>query len=131
MRTVIHFEIHAEDTARAVKFYGDVFGWKFQEYPGMDYWLVQKAPEDKEDNGISGAIMKRKGDAPANGQPVNAFVCTFAVENIDSTIEKAVKAGGTEALAKMAVTGIGWCAYYKDTEGNIFGMIQPDMSVKG
>jgi hypothetical protein len=26
----------------------------------------------------------------------------------------------------MAITGVGWLAYAKDTEGNIFGMMQND-----
>ncbi len=28
----VHFEIHAEDCARAQKFYGDLFGRTFQEW---------------------------------------------------------------------------------------------------
>ncbi len=30
------------------------------------------------------------------------------------------------ALPKMAVPGVGWLAYCKDTEGNIFGFMQSD-----
>ena len=29
------------------------------------------------------------------------------------------------ALDKMDVPGVGWLAYCKDPEGNIFGMLQP------
>jgi predicted enzyme related to lactoylglutathione lyase len=29
-------------------------------------------------------------------------------------------------MPKMAVPGVGWLAYAKDTEGNIFGIMQPD-----
>ena len=43
-----------------------------------------------------------------------------------TTLAAAEKAGGTLALPKMPVPGIGWLAYMKDTEGNIFGMIQAD-----
>ncbi|WP_202613585.1 VOC family protein [Ornithinimicrobium cerasi] len=38
MSRVVHFEIHAEDVGRAVAFYGDVFGWTFEdwsEFAGM------------------------------------------------------------------------------------------------
>jgi hypothetical protein len=30
----------------------------------------------------------------------------------------------------MAIPGVGWLCYYKDTEGNIFGMMQSDPSAK-
>ena len=30
------------------------------------------------------------------------------------------------ALPKMAVPGVGWLAYVKDTEGNLFGLMQAD-----
>ena len=39
--------------------------------------------------------------------------------------------GGTVALAKMPIPGVGWLAYCKDTEGNIFGMMQPDPKAAG
>ena len=29
MPHVVHFEIHADDHERAMKFYGDVLGWTF------------------------------------------------------------------------------------------------------
>jgi len=31
---------------------------------------------------------------------------------------------------KMPVPGVGWLAYFKDTEGNIFGIFQDDASAK-
>ena len=58
MPRVIHFEIHADDPSRAVKFYTEVFGWKIEKWQGpMDYWLVYTG---KEEPGIDGAIMKRE-----------------------------------------------------------------------
>ena len=38
--------------------------------------------------------------------------------------------GGTVALPKMAIPGIGWLGYFKDTEGNIFGAMQADPGAK-
>ena len=34
MARVIHFEISADDPKRAVRFYEQALGWKFEEYPG-------------------------------------------------------------------------------------------------
>jgi predicted enzyme related to lactoylglutathione lyase len=52
------------------------------------------------------------------------------VPNLDTYVDKAMKAGATIALPKMAVPTVGWLAYCKDTEGNIFGMLQMDANAK-
>jgi uncharacterized protein len=127
MSRVVHFEIHADDPQRAVNFYRSVFGWEIQKWEGPeDYWLVTtgKAPEP----GIDGAILKRMG--PINGDAVMAYVCTVDVPSIDDAIAKITSHGGTIALPKMAVPGVGWLAYYKDTEGNIFGTMQSDQNAR-
>jgi hypothetical protein len=33
-------------------------------------------------------------------------------------------------LPKHAIAGMAWQGYYKDTEGNLFGIHQPDPSAK-
>jgi predicted enzyme related to lactoylglutathione lyase len=53
-------------------------------------------------------------------------VCTLDVPDADAAVEAAVKAGGSVAVAKLAVPGVGWLAYVKDTEGNILGVMQTD-----
>ena len=37
LNRVIHFEIPADNLARAKKFYSTVFGWKINDYPEMQY----------------------------------------------------------------------------------------------
>ncbi|RKJ38713.1 VOC family protein, partial [Butyricicoccus sp. 1XD8-22] len=32
MGRLIHFEIHVNDMERAKNFYGEVFGWKFEDW---------------------------------------------------------------------------------------------------
>jgi len=51
---------------------------------------------------------------------------TIAVDDIDAYTAAAERAGGTVALPKHDVPGVGKLAYYKDTEGNLFGIIQPE-----
>ena len=125
MPRVIHFEIHADDPGRARKFYGDLFGWEFTAFGGpMDYWIVRTGSEGQP--GIDGGIMRRMGAAPADGQAVNAYVCTVDVDQLDEALEKALALGAMPAVPKMPIPGIGWLAYAKDPEGNIFGMMQAD-----
>jgi predicted enzyme related to lactoylglutathione lyase len=52
------------------------------------------------------------------------------VASVDASLAKATQLGGTIALPKMPIPGIGWLAYAKDTEGNIFGMMAPDSTAK-
>ena len=120
----MRFEIHAEDPERAAKFYSQLFGWEITKWDGpVDYWLVSTGTEPP---GIEGAILRRMGENPDPQEPtpVIAYVCTVDVEDVDEMIDKAKKLGGIEALGKLEVPGVGWQVYYKDTESNIFGMMQ-------
>ena len=128
MPRVTHFEIHAEAPAQAAEYYSELFGWKMQHMAQIDYWLIDTAHENEP--GINGGIVKRMGPKPADGQAVNAFVCTVNVPSVDSYFARAQKLGGTVALPKMAIPGVGWIAYCKDPDGNIFGLHQPDPTAK-
>ncbi len=76
--------------------------------------------------GRTGTWMPRRGDAPQALAAVNAFVITVDVDDIDAAVARGKAAGGSMALPKMPVPGIGWLAYLKDPDGNIFGMMQAD-----
>lgn len=132
MNRVVHFEIYAQDPDRAMKFYTDVFGWTYQtwDFDGEPYYGVMTAEKDSKEPGINGGLLKRPGPLPTGKDPVIGFACTVQVENIDETISKIEKAGGTLALAKQAIPGMAWQAYYKDTEGNVFGVHQTDPNAK-
>jgi predicted enzyme related to lactoylglutathione lyase len=120
---VIHFEIPAEDAKRAVAFYEKVFGWKLSKYggEGMDYWLAT-AGEDKE-LGINGAISKKDETHPTT-------VNTISAPSFEGAVKKIKAAGGEILGPKMAVPNVGYMTYCKDTEGNIFGVMQMDPKAK-
>ncbi|USX44570.1 VOC family protein [Dietzia kunjamensis] len=127
MSRPVHFEIHASDPARACTFYGDALGWTFEdwsEYAGSPYFGVTTGPEDAP--GIDGAIMQRTGDPPAAGAPVRGAVLTVGCEDFDVTAGRILAAGGEVALEKHALPGMAWQGYFLDTEGNVFGLHQPD-----
>jgi predicted enzyme related to lactoylglutathione lyase len=128
MSRVVHFEIHAQDMDKMEKFYTDVFGWKFTrmgEAMGNYRVIVTGEGAGPSVGSINGGMTQRRGDLPKPGDAVNAYVCIVGVENIDETIAKLEAAGGMLALAKMDVPTVGLLAYYKDPEGNIFGILQP------
>ena len=125
MPRVVHFEIPATDPERAVQFYRDVFGWEISKWEGPeDYWLVTTGPEGE--MGINGGIMRRTQEV--DGESPTAYVCTVGVESLDEYVMKVEANGGSVVVPKMAVPGVGWLAYCRDTEGNQFGMMQPDES---
>ena len=74
--------------------------------------------------------MRRRGAPPAEGQAVNAFVCTADVPDVEATLAALDAAGGTLALPRMAVPGVGWLAYVKDPDGNICGVMQADSAAR-
>jgi predicted enzyme related to lactoylglutathione lyase len=127
MSRVVHFEIQADDIERAKAFYASVFGWTFQDYSavtGSPYWGVVTGPDDQP--GINGGLLQRPAATPALEQGTNAYTCTMGVADYDDTERKILAAGGQVALPKMALKGMAWQGYYLDTEGNVFGVHQPD-----
>jgi predicted enzyme related to lactoylglutathione lyase len=121
MPRVCHFEIHADDPDGAIAFYQEVFGWEFKRWEGAEYWLIQTGPDSEP--GINGGLIRRRH--PIDGQGVIAYVCTVAVPDLDETLARVAAAGGVLAVPRMAIPGVGWLAYAKDTQGNVFGMMQP------
>ena len=125
MSRVIHFEIHATQPEALIAFYQSLFGWTFTKWEGpMPYWLIKTGEAGTP--GIDGGLLPRQGPMAADGQPVNSFVCSVDVANLDATLAKLPAGGGVECVPKMAIPGIGWLAYAKDPDGNIFGMMQVD-----
>lgn len=129
MSRVIHFEIHALDPQQIINFYQDIFQWQFQKWEGPEeYWMISTGEANTP--GINGGLIKRKGPAPIDGSAVNGFVNTITVDNIDNIADKILTKGGKIALAKKAIPSIGWVAYFKDFDGNIFGIFQSDVNAK-
>ena len=129
MPRIVHFEIQAENPEKVAEFYTNVFGWKIQKWDGpVDYWLVSTGPP--EERGIDGGILRRNGPRPVDMQSVNAYVCTVTVDNLDHYTGKVKVNGGVNVVPRMAIPSVGWLAYFKDTDGNIFGIMQNDPNAK-
>jgi predicted enzyme related to lactoylglutathione lyase len=114
MDKVVHFEIPADDVARAKSFYSTAFGWRLQDMEGYDYTVAMTTPVDEqqmptEPGAINGGMMKRDADRPAP-------VLTIAVDSRDIAMKEAEAAGGTMVTPKREMPGIGTSAYFKDTE---------------
>ena len=113
---VMHFEIPSDNPKKNIKFFKDVFGWKFSRFGKDEYWLAKTGNEKFP--GINGAVMKKV-------HPKQPVVNTIAVKSLEGTIKKIKKAGGKIVKPKMTIPKVGWLAFFADPDGNIHGVIQP------
>jgi predicted enzyme related to lactoylglutathione lyase len=72
--TVRHFAINADDTARARRFYGEVFGWAFTPWGPPDFFQTRDAGP-----GVMGALQGRRS---IGGQAMPGMELTFAVDDV-------------------------------------------------
>ena len=120
MPRAIHFELYADDPERAAKFYADSFDWSVERWQGESgpvYWLLTTGEESLP--GINGDIQRRS-------DPAAATSIILAVSSVDDYAAKIAAAGGSALRPKFAIPGIGYAAYFRDTEGNRFGIFQED-----
>ena len=125
MDKVVHFELPADNTDRAKKFYQESFDWQITDYPEMKYTIIRTAETDenmmiKESGAINGGLFK-KGEVE---NPVVAPSFSVDVKDIDEAIKKIKNAGGLILKDKTQVGEMGYVAYFKDTEGNILSVWQ-------
>jgi len=110
---ICHLDIPVQDTDRAKKFYGDIFGWSFHEYTPVYTLFDSHNPEFSLKGGLDKTIK-----TPFS----NPFV-HLAVSDIESTLTKIKEAGGEILKPKFEIgPGIGFNGHFKDTEGNALGL---------
>jgi uncharacterized protein len=125
MNTIGYFEIQSSDPSRELKFYKNIFGWKFskEENLPIEYYRI-------ETNSINGGLLKRLAQIPPTQSGTNAFCCSINVENFDTTAELILENGGQVALPKFAVPGRCWQGYFLDADKNTFGIFEVDENAK-
>jgi len=126
MDPVVHFEMPYEDGSRMAKFYGTVFGWHTQGLgEDMGNYVLATTTETadgrpKAPGAINGGFFARKSDWPAQHPSI-----VIAVDNIEESIAKVTKAGGSVLGEPMQIPGVGRYVSFIDTEGNRVSMLQP------
>jgi predicted enzyme related to lactoylglutathione lyase len=121
MPRVIHFEIHADSTSRAATFYAEVFGWEASRVPGpVDIWTVITGEDDRP--GINGTIRLR--EPGTEGDRMIGYVCTIDVPSIEEYATRVEFSGGTIVAPRTLIQGIGYVANCRDTEGNLFSLVE-------
>ncbi len=109
--SVCHVDWHALDFDRVKKFYGELFGWTFQDWDPE--YLMFNAPGN-----VSGGFVKTDKFDPAQGAVVYILVTDLEVSR-----QKVIELGGTASLAHE-IPGHGQISLLTDTEGNNLGIFQ-------
>lgn len=111
---IVHFEIPADQPEALTKFYGNLFGWTFQQFPnaGTEYWLCDTGSDGP---GINGAVMQRQ-------HPQQPWMNYVDIASIDEALEKATQLGAKVALPKTPIPNVGAFAAIMDPQGNICGL---------
>jgi predicted enzyme related to lactoylglutathione lyase len=101
-----HIEIPVKDLSAGIKFFGKVFGWKFQNIPGIDYVMFRT------DHKPNGGLFKVRR-MPKSGQ-INVYI---EVKNINAILGKVRKARGTVIIKKTSLGNLGWFATFASPDG--------------
>jgi len=120
--SIVWFEIPADNVERAKKFYGDLFGWKIEKFPGpMDYWHIDTGGADATPDG---GLLKRQNPGQ---QGITNYI---GVESVDRFVAKVQKLGGKICMPKTAVSQMGYFAICQDPENNTFALWKMNKDAK-
>ena len=110
--SIVHIELHSADPAKTKQFYGQVFGWKFEEMPEMNY-TMWKAPNEP-----AGGLMHTMEGRPP--QVLNYILS----KSIDQSVQQIAAAGGTVIQPKMEIPGQGWWALFQEPGGTMMAVYE-------
>jgi predicted enzyme related to lactoylglutathione lyase len=112
---IVHIEIPADDTQGGQAFWGSLFGWQFESYPGPSEYHMTRIGEQ-----MGAAITNME----AGKRGMRAY---FDVDDVNAGAAKVRELGG-EADDPMPVPQMGWFSTCRDPQGNEFGLWQTDSS---
>jgi len=100
----VHVEIHSNAPEKTKEFLKDVFDWKFQDMPEMNYSMFE-APS------APGGGLQKAENLPAG------IINYILSEDIDGTLKKIQSSGGAVVMPKAEIPGMGWFAVFQDPTG--------------
>jgi uncharacterized protein len=111
----VYIEIPADDTEQGRAFWGSLFGWEFNQFPGpFEYHTTQIG--DQQGAAITNMEPGKRGARPY-----------FVVDEINAGAARVKELGGT-ANDAMPVPNLGWFSTCTDPHGNEFGLWEIDSS---
>ncbi len=118
-----YFDMTVHDVGQAQRFFGSVFGWKFEKQPSADeYYRIEAGPADEP--GINGGIGMVGQARISEGRPLTQV--TIPVPSIEDYIVRIKEYGGYVLEPRMAIPGVGWYATCAEPGGLVFGLLEAD-----
>jgi uncharacterized protein len=110
---VMWFEVLGEDAGKLRKFYGDLFGWKFDVVQPINYGVASTG----DGRGIMGGVGQT--------HPGTHSAVTFYTETPDVTasLQKATTLGG-KVIMPRTVTPDVIMGLFEDPEGHVLGLVE-------
>src|SRR2546422_8670453 len=105
----VHVEIHSNAPEKTKSFLRDVFDWKFQDVPEMNYSMFEppSAP---------GGGLQKAENLPAG-------VLDYILSNvIPGTVQTIHSLGGSTLTPKKEVPGLGFFAVFQDPPGSTLAL---------
>ena len=109
---IVHIEFSSRDRAESARFYSDVFGWKIQDMPEMNYTTFATG------EGSPGGGFNPLSDQVKAG---DVFVYVGS-DDIDATLAQIESAGGKTLRPKTEIPTVGWFAFFTDPTGNVVAL---------
>ncbi len=106
----MHVELVSKEPEKTKKFYNQVFGWKFQELPEMNYSMV-----DRQEVPGAGLRPPQQGEGPGT-------LSYIQVDSLEDTLAKAKAAGAHVLVANQEVPNMGWMAVFVAPGGVVQGI---------
>ena len=111
----VHLELATPDLAKAKEFYGEMFGWKFDDQNmGAAGIYSLFAP----DSGPRGGMYSMPGVPPG-------WLAYVGVEDIDESTEKAKALGATILRDVTEIPYVGWMSIAIDPTGAAIALFEP------
>ena len=111
---VVHWEMMSKDPAGVAAFYEQLFGWKIQHRPDLNYRLVETGGQ----GGINGGIFEPEQAGPWPGN----MTLYVNVDDLAAYRKRIVAAGGKICIEEQEVPGMGWLSLFTDPEGRMMGL---------
>ena len=109
--SIVHIEISSKDRKKTAKFYGEVFGWKSEDFPEMNYTTFETG------EGVGGGFNPVGDVSPAG--TVTVYIGT---EDVTESLKSVVAAGGKVVVPESDIPGMGKFGLFKDPDGNMIGL---------
>jgi predicted enzyme related to lactoylglutathione lyase len=109
---IVHIEFSANDLASATKFYSELFGWKIEHTPELNYSTFETGEGE-----VGGGLNPVSDQSPAGTTTVHV-----GTDDIEASLRKVESLGGKTVVPKTEIPGFGWFALFSDPTGNIVGL---------